>query len=55
VSDLPNGNKAIEFAFPRALLGGVSNSISFAFYDDNTSATIPTSGDPSSKFITAEF
>lgn len=55
VSDLPNGNKAIEFAFPRALLGGVSHSIGFAFYDNNTSATIPASGDASSSFISAEF
>jgi PKD repeat protein len=55
VSDLGNGNKAIEFSFPRALLGGVSHTISFAFYDDNASATIPASGDASSKFITAEF
>jgi PKD repeat protein len=55
VVDLPNGNKAIEFAFPRPLLGGVSNAISFAIYDDNSSASIPAGGDPSSKFITAEF
>jgi PKD repeat protein len=55
VSDLGNGNKAIEFSFPRALLGGVSHSIGFAFYDDNASATIPASGDAGSKFITAEF
>lgn len=55
VVSLPNGNKAIEFSFPRALLGGVSKSISFAIYDDNASATIPTSGDASSKFIRVEF
>ena len=55
VDDLPNGNKVIEFSFPRGLLGGVSNSVSFAIYDYSSSGTIPTSGDPSSKFIRAEF
>lgn len=55
VDDLPNGNKVIEFSFPRGLLGGVSNSVSFAIYDYSSSGTIPTSGDPSSTFIRAEF
>lgn len=55
VEDLDNGHKAIEFAFPRALLGGVSNAISFAIYDYASGGVIPVSGDPSSKFIRAEF
>jgi PKD repeat protein len=55
VDDLPSGDKIIEFSFPRGLLGGVSNSIGFAIYDNNSSATLPASGDPSSKFIRAEF
>ncbi|MEO8582181.1 MAG: PKD domain-containing protein [Flavitalea sp.] len=55
VVSMANGNKAIEFSFPRALLEGVGNSISFAIYDNNSTGTIPTSGDPSSKFIKVEF
>jgi PKD repeat protein len=55
VEDLDNGNKAIEFAFPRSLLGGVSNSISFAIYDYSSDGVLPTSGDASSQFIRAEF
>ena len=54
VDDLPNGNKAIEFSFPRPLLGGVSNSISFAIFDYSSSGTIPAGGDASSAFIRAE-
>ncbi len=55
VVDLTGGNKAIEISMPRGLLGGVSNVISFAIYDNGSSSTIPASGDPSSKFIRAEF
>jgi PKD repeat protein len=55
VVGLSNGNKAIEFSFPKALLGGVSGSISFAIYDDNTNGTLPTSGEASSKFLKVEF
>jgi len=55
VEDLENGNKAIELSFPRSLLGGVSNAVSFAIYDYGSGGTIPTSGDPSSKFIRVEF
>jgi PKD repeat protein len=55
VVDLDNGNKAIELSFPKSLLGGVSNSISFAIYDYGSNGTIPASGDPSSQFIRAEF
>lgn len=55
VVDLTGGNKAIEISMPRGLLGGVSNVVSFAIYDYGSSSTIPASGDPSSKFIRAEF
>ena len=55
VEDLSNGNKAIELAFPRALLGGVSHAVSFAIYDYGSGGTIPTPGDPSSQFIRVEF
>ena len=55
VEDLGDGNKAIEFAFPKSLLGGVSNSISFAIYDYSSDGVIPTSGDVSSQFIRVEF
>ena len=55
VEDLENGNKAIELSFPKSLLGGVSNAVSFAIYDYGSGGTIPTSGDPSSKFIRVEF
>jgi PKD repeat protein len=55
VVDLSNGNKVIEISFPRSLLGGVSHAISFAIYDNNSSSTIPASGDPASQFIRAEF
>jgi hypothetical protein len=55
VEDLPDGNKAIEFAFPRTLLGGVINSISFAIYDYSSDGVIPKSGDASSQFIRVEF
>lgn len=55
VEDLSDGGKAIEFAFPRSLLGGVSNSISFAIYDYSSDGVIPKSGDVSSQFIRVEF
>jgi len=55
VEDLDNGNKAIEFAFPKSLLGGVSNSISFAIYDYSSDGVIPKSGEASSQFIRVEF
>lgn len=55
VESLPDGGKAIEIAFPRSLLGGVSNAISFAIFDYSSDGVIPASGDPSSQFIRAEF
>ena len=55
VEDLSDGGKAIEFAFPRSLLGGVSDAISFAIYDYGSGGVIPASGDPSSQFIRVEF
>ncbi|MBL7699848.1 MAG: PKD domain-containing protein [Chitinophagaceae bacterium] len=55
VEGLPDGSKAIEFAFPKSLLGGVSNSISFAIYDYSSDGVIPAAGDPSSQFIRVEF
>ena len=55
VEDLDNGNKAIEIAFPRSLLGGVSNAISFAIYDYSSDGVIPKAGDAGSQFIRAEF
>ena len=55
VEDLENGNKAIEFAFPKSLLGGVSHAISFAIYDYSSDGVLPASGDTSSQFVRAEF
>ena len=55
VEDLSDGSKAIEFAFPKSLLGGVSDVISFAIYDYSSDGVIPTSGEASSQFIRVEF
>lgn len=55
VETLDNGNKAIEFAFPRSLLGGVSNAISFAIYDYSSDGVLPKSGEATSEFIRVEF
>lgn len=55
VVDLSDGSKAIEISFPRSLLGGVSNVINFAIFDNGSSSSIPASGEASSQFIRAEF